>query len=97
MRGELGGEGWVLEIPHERGGIEEVDGGDTERLGGLRGHWSVNWMGLGGGWVQRWRFAGVLGRLLRRWCNGVPVRDDAIGGGEFFLVDCTVEDAAPMR
>ena len=29
--GEGGGEGWVEEIPHKRGGVEEVDGCDTER------------------------------------------------------------------
>jgi len=28
--GEGGGKGWVLEVPHERGGVEEVDGGDAE-------------------------------------------------------------------
>ncbi len=28
--GEFGGQGWVLEVPHERGGVEEVDGGDAE-------------------------------------------------------------------
>ena len=26
----VGGEGWVFEVPHERGGVEEVDGGDAE-------------------------------------------------------------------
>ena len=29
--GEGGVRGWVFEVPHERGGVEEVDGGDTER------------------------------------------------------------------
>jgi hypothetical protein len=28
--GECGGEGWVLEVPHEGSRIEEVDGGDAE-------------------------------------------------------------------
>jgi len=28
--GESGGEGRVLEVPHERSGVEEVDGGDAE-------------------------------------------------------------------
>jgi len=28
--GEFGGEWWVLEVPHEGGGIEEVDGGDAK-------------------------------------------------------------------
>jgi hypothetical protein len=28
--GERGGERRVLEVPHERSGIEEVDGGDAE-------------------------------------------------------------------
>jgi len=27
---EVGGQRWVLEVPHEGSGIEEVDGGDTE-------------------------------------------------------------------
>ena len=29
--GEFGGQGWVFEVPHEGGGVEEVDGGDAER------------------------------------------------------------------
>ena len=28
--GECGGEGRVLEVPHEGSGVEEVDGGDAE-------------------------------------------------------------------
>ena len=28
--GEFCGEGWVFKIPHERGGVEEVDGGDGQ-------------------------------------------------------------------
>jgi len=28
--GKRGVEGWVLEVPHERRGIEEVDGGDAQ-------------------------------------------------------------------
>jgi len=28
--GESGGQGWVLEVPHEGSGIEEVDSGDAE-------------------------------------------------------------------
>ena len=28
--GESGGQRWVLEVPHERSGIEEVDGGDAK-------------------------------------------------------------------
>jgi hypothetical protein len=27
---ELGGEGWMFEVPHERRGIEEADGGDAK-------------------------------------------------------------------
>ena len=30
--GEGGGEGWVLEVPHEGSGVEEVDGGDAEHV-----------------------------------------------------------------
>ena len=30
--GEFGGEGRVLEVPHERSGVEEVDGGDAEHV-----------------------------------------------------------------
>ena len=28
--GEIAGEGWMFEVPHEGSGIEEVDGGDAE-------------------------------------------------------------------
>jgi hypothetical protein len=28
--GEGGGERWVVEVPHERRGIEEADGGDAQ-------------------------------------------------------------------
>ena len=30
--GECGGEGWVFEVPHERSGVEEVDGGDADGM-----------------------------------------------------------------
>ena len=32
--GELGVVGWVVEVPHEGGGVEEVDGGNAEGDGG---------------------------------------------------------------
>lgn len=38
--GEVGGVGSVIEVPHERRGVEEVDGGDAEGGVGL-GEWSV--------------------------------------------------------
>ena len=30
--GEGGGEGWVFEVPYERSGVEEVDGGDADGM-----------------------------------------------------------------
>jgi hypothetical protein len=31
--GKFGGEGWVLEVPHEGSGVEEVDSGNAEPVG----------------------------------------------------------------
>ena len=39
--GEAGAVRFVVEGPHERGGIEEADGGDAETGQGIGGHWLV--------------------------------------------------------
>lgn len=44
---ERGGKGWVLEVPHQRSGVEKVDGGYADGMGRDRGQeislWDEAW------------------------------------------------------